>query len=250
MSLVNNRPGATLALFTALTIMSAPTSSAALMGYSQDFESLDQTSGSALADDGWLVGANVFDPSGANFLYNYFTFPAPNGGAAFSGIDIGQGGAAQGDQQLSVYNDYNNGDHGVGNRIEANVFQEQIIDASDEGSIWSFSFDAKEGNIEGASTSLAFIKVLDPNAGFAQTDFVMIDMTSIGTGWSSFDLSVDIDAGQAGQILQFGFINVASNFEGSGMFYDNIEFSAVPVPGAVWLFASGFAALFGFRRKQ
>lgn len=251
MSLKKYRTSTTLALLAAMTLMTAPASHAALAGYSQDFEGLNQADSGALAADGWLVGANVFAPDGTSFLYNYFTFPAPNGGAAFSGIDIGQGGPAQGNQQLVVYNDYNNADHGngTGNRIEANVFQEQIIGAGDEGTSWTFSFDAKQGNIGGASTALAFIKVLDPNAGFSLTDFVVVDTTSIGPNWGSYSMDVDIDAGQAGQILQFGFLNVASNGDPSGMFYDNINFRPVPVPGAVWLLLSGFAALAGLRRK-
>lgn len=249
MSSSNFRSGATLALFATLTLTAAPSSFGALVAYNQNFEALNQADPGALAADGWLVGANVFDPSGNTFLYNYFTFEAPNGGPAFSGIDAGQGGPAQGAQQLVVYNDYNNADHNIGNRIEANVFQEMIIDGANEGSTWTFSFDAKQGNLAGDSTALAFIKVLDPNAGFQLADFVAIDMTNIGLDWGSYEMSVDIDAGQAGQILQFGFLNVAANFEPSGMNYDNINFQVVPVPGAVWLFVSGFAALAGLRRR-
>ncbi len=250
MSMNKVRSGATLALFATMALLASPASYAALATYSQDFEGLNQADGAALGDDGWLVGANVFDPSGTTFLYNYFAFPAPNGGGAFSAIVSGMGGSGQGNQHLSVYNDYNNADHNVGNRIEANVFQEQIIGAGDEGSTWTFSFDAKQGNISGASTSLAFIKVLDPNAGFTLTDFVTIDMTSIGNAWGTFDMSVFLDPGQAGQILQFGFLNVASNFEDSGMVYDNVNFRPVPVPGALWLFGSAFAVFAGLRRKS
>ena len=68
-----------LFLSSALACLAASTGWAQVGTYSQDFEGLDITSGTALGDDGWLVGANVFDPNG-NFLYNYFAFPAPNGG--------------------------------------------------------------------------------------------------------------------------------------------------------------------------
>ena len=101
----------------AVACLALAPSSWALSAYSQDFEGLNQADGAALSNDGWVVGANVFDPTGTTFLYNYFTFPAPNGGPAFSGIDIGQGGPNQGNQQMVVYSDYNNGDHAVGNRI-------------------------------------------------------------------------------------------------------------------------------------
>ncbi|MCH2105586.1 MAG: hypothetical protein MK291_02965, partial [Planctomycetes bacterium] len=104
----------------------ASTASAQIPTYVQDFESLDAASGTVLGDDGWLVGANVFDASGG-YLYGYFSFPAPNGGPGFCAVATGEGGPDQGAQQMVVYNDYNNGDHGVGHLIEANVFREWII---------------------------------------------------------------------------------------------------------------------------
>lgn len=236
----------------AALLMSASSASAALGTYFQNFEGLDQMSPTALTEDGWLVGANVFDPTGTVFLYNYFPFPAPNGGSAFSGIDVGQGGPDQGDQQLVVYNDYNNADHanGTGNRIEANVFQEQTIGAGDIGSTWIFGSDVKAGNIEGDSTALAFIKTVDPNNNFSLTNFVIFDTTNVGDLWMSFQLSLFIDASLQGQLLQFGFLNVASNFGPSGMFYDNVSFTQVPVPAAVWLMLSGIAGLLGLRRRS
>jgi hypothetical protein len=201
-----------------------------LAPYSQDFEDLVQSDPAALANDGWLVFANVFGPDWS-FWYNYGPFPAPNGGPAFSGIDLGQGGPAQGEQQLVVYNDYNNTNHGDGSNaiIEANVFQEQTIGAADVGSTWRFDFDAKLGNLEGASMAAAFFKTLDPGAGYALTNFITADMTSIPDTWGSYSLSIFIDASLEGQILQFGFMNWASNYEGSGIFYDNLNFNVPPI---------------------
>jgi hypothetical protein len=197
--------------------------SSALTPYSQDFEGLDQGNVDALADDGWLVFGNVFD-SGMVYLYGYGPFPAPNVGDAFCAIVIGEGGPEQGMQQLSVFSDYNNPDHGLGYYIESNVFQEQTVDAGAVGQTWVFNFDAKLGNLTGQTTALAFIKTLDPGAGYAMTNFITVDMTSIPTTWSSYSLSIDIDASLEGQILQIGFSNTATLYEGSGVFYDNIEF--------------------------
>ena len=114
----------------------------------------------------------------------------------------------------------------MGNVIEANTFQEQTISAGEIGSTWNFDFDAKLGNLAGASTALAFIKTLDPNNGWATTNFITVDMTAIPTTWGSYQLSITIDAGLAGQILQIGFANSASNWESSGVFYDNVNFYA------------------------
>jgi hypothetical protein len=194
--------------------------------YEQDFESLapgdpPQAQPTSLADDGWVVGANVFGPDGTTFLYNYFAFPAPNGGPAFSAVAVGEGGAEQGDQQLSVYNDYNNADHGVGNIIEAIVFRELTIDASDVGKTLLFTFDAKKGNIEGATTAAAFIKTIDGGGG--TTNAIFEDTTNLPDTWGTFTLSLLVDAGLVGQTLQIGAQSRATNFEGSGIFYDNMS---------------------------
>lgn len=233
------------ALAAALIALVGSSAMADVADYSQDFEALDMNSPSALGDDGWLVGANVFDAGGA-FLYNYFAFPAPNGGPAFSAIDSGQGGAAQGAQQLSVYNDYNNADHGGTNLIEANVFREYIVGASDVGSTKTFSFDAKLGNLAGGSSAVAFIKTLDQNNGFALTNFVTIDMTNTSTDWTSYSMDLAIDASLEGQIFQIGFYSVASGFEASGVFYDNINL--VPAPASMMLLG-GFSMV-GLRRRR
>jgi len=214
-------------------LLLAPAASLAdLAPYTQDFEGLDQQSPSALADDGWLIFANVFGPDWA-YWYGYGVFPAPNGGPGFSGIDLGQGGAEQGDQQLVVYSDYNNPDQGNGAFIEANVFQEQTIGAADLGGTWIFEFDAKRGNIEGASFARAFFKTLDPNAGYMLTNFITVDMTNIADEWGSYWISIFIDPGLEGQILQFGFLATATNYEGSGILYDNVGFGRAPLGASI-----------------
>ena len=218
---MNTRSSVILGL--AVLIGLLPVTGLALTPYSQDFEALDQGDPAALADDGWLVFGNVFGPDWS-YWYGYGTFPAPNGGAAFSAIVVGEGGSEQGDQQLSVYSDYNNTDHGNGAYIEANVFQEQVIDAGAVGQTWIFVFHAKLGNLEGETTALAFIKTLDPASGFAMTNFITEDMTNTPETWTGYFLSITIDEGLVGQILQFGFASTATNYEGSGVFYDNIAF--------------------------
>jgi hypothetical protein len=206
----------------ALTCM-IPAAGLALNFYNEDFESLDAAGPSALGDAGWLIFANVFGPDWS-YWYGYGVFPAPNNTGGFSAIATGEGGAEQGMNQLSVYSDYNNADHGNGAWIEANVFQEQVIEAGDAGETWKFDFDAKLGNLAGSTTALAFIKTLDPNAGYATTNFITIDMTSIPAEWNRYSLGIAIDGSLVGQLLQIGFSSTATNYEGSGVFYDNIDF--------------------------
>ena len=205
--------------------------------YGQNFETLSPADGGALSGDGWLVFANVFSPDGLTYYYGYGPFPAPNGTGAFCDVVTGQGGASQGANQLVTYSDYANGDQGVGNRIETNVYQEWAVDGSNVGQNWIFDFDAKKGNLELSSTALAFIKTLDPNAGYAMTNFVTVDMTNIPATWSHYQISIAVDASLAGQVLQIGFLTNASNYEGSGIFYDNINFNidgVIPVDNSSW----------------
>ncbi len=216
---------ATLILIAALICL-APLTGHALTPYSQDFELLLQPDPAALANDGWVIYGNVFDDLGA-WQYGHGPWPAPNHALAFCQIDIDQGGPDQGLQQLSVFSDYENGDHANGWLIESNVFQEQTILAGDLGTTWVFDFDAKLGNIEGASTAAAFIKTIDPSNNWAMTNFINVDMTSISVDWRRYTLHIDlIHPDLEGQLLQIGFLNVATYYEGSGIFYDNVNFYA------------------------
>jgi hypothetical protein len=223
---------AILAFATTVLIGLLPAAAQALTPYSQDFEGLAQADPGALAADGWLVYGNIFAPDGT-YLYGYGPFAAPNHNLAFCQIVTGEGGPEQGAQQLVVFSDYESAEHGNGNIVESNVFQEQTIEAGDVGEIWIFEFQAKRGNIEGNSTALAFIKTLDPDAGSELTNFITVDMTSIPTTWGGYYVGITIDESLEGQVLQFGFLCTATNYEGSGIFYDNVVFrfySIVDVP--------------------
>ncbi len=217
----------------ALVLQPASLVRAQLSSYSQNFEGMipaENVIPNSLSNDGWLVGANVFQPDGATFLYNYFAFPAPNGGSAFSGVVTGEGGPDQGNNQLSVYNDYNNaGSHDAGHRIEAIVFRDMgNITAADVDKTYQFSFDVKQGNIGGtpASTATAFIKVLNPSAGFSQVAIDSANTTAVGANWAGDVLSLTVQPGWEGNLMQIGFTNTASNYQPAGVFYDNVNFSA------------------------
>lgn len=214
-----------------------------LSAYTQNFESLVQGDVNALANDGWLVYGNVYDTDGTTYLYGYGSFPAPNTGAAFCQIVLGEGGLEQGAQQLVVFSDYENTDHALGRYIESNVFHEQPIGGINVGQTWVFDFDAKLGNLELNSTALAFIKTIDPGNGYATTNFITTDMTSIPTTWGHYSVSITIDEGLVGQLLQFGFSNTATNYEGSGVFYDNMTFNLDDATGTTPVRASVDAIL-------
>ena len=174
------------ALFTVVALVCMiPAAALAILPYSQDFEGLNQADTAALCNDCWLVFANVFGPDWA-YWYGYGVFPAPNDGFGFCAITNGEGGAPQGAQQLVVFSDYNNADHANGAHIESLVFQEMVVGPGDVSETWVFEFDAKMGNLEMESTALAFIKTLDPNAGWATTNFITMDMTTTPADWTSY----------------------------------------------------------------
>ena len=226
-----------------------------LTSYSQNFESLPDPAGAtALSDDGWLVGANVFDSSGG-FLYNYFAFPAPNGGPAFSAVATGAAGPAQGTYYMNTYNDYNNGDHsnGSNNVIEANIFREMgLIGAGDLNSVWNFDFQFAVGDPGPAQDAFAFVKVLKTSdSSFATLYNENFDTAGATATWVDGQLSLNIDdASWIGETVQIGFVNTASNFSGSGVYYDNLNFaSAVPEPSSALIV--GFAAVgIAMRRRR
>uniref|UniRef100_A0A832I593 FlgD/Vpr Ig-like domain-containing protein n=1 Tax=Eiseniibacteriota bacterium TaxID=2212470 RepID=A0A832I593_UNCEI len=225
---------ATTLLAAALALAAPATGRAALTAYTEDFESLVQADPFALGNAGWLVFGNVSTPGGT-YLYGYGPFPAPNGGSAFCSIDVGQGGVEQGAQQLSVYSDYNNADHANGNWIESNVFLEQTISAAEVGQTWVFAFDAKLGNLLPPSTALAFIKTLNPAAGYALTNFLTVNTTAIPVTWNRYTISIQITPDLVGQILQTGFANTATNYVSSGVYYDNLTWgqqTQTDAPGA------------------
>jgi len=212
---------ATAFLAVAALICMIPAVSLALSPFSTDFESYATPAPGGLMGNGWLVYGNVFGLDWG-YWYGYGAFPAPNDGAAFCAIATGEGGPAQGMQQLSVYSDYNNSDQTVA-YIEANVFQEQTIGVGDVSETWLFEFDAKLGNLVPPTTAVAFIKILNPMDW--SSIYIPLDMTNIPASWDTYSIAVGIDPTWAGRIMQIGFASTTTGYASSGIFYDNINFA-------------------------
>jgi hypothetical protein len=230
-----------LAPLAATVLFLAPLASyAQLAAYSQNFESLAPAepipgSNSALADDGWRFFVNVFNPDWS-YAYQYGEFPAPNGLLGISAVGIG--GSVPGNQNMGVYSDYyNSAAHGSGQFVQTSVFQLQTIGSSDVGTTWNFQFDARRFNLVAPSTALAFIQTLDPDNGQASSTLT-VDMSALPDSWGTYVLPFNVTAA-AGQLLQFGFLNTATNYNASGMVYDNISLSPVPEPSALVLMLAG-----------
>ncbi|MEL7450010.1 MAG: family 16 glycosylhydrolase [Pseudomonadota bacterium] len=206
-----------------------PTLPMATVLYQQDFEAMLIAEGfppNSVSDDGWRVFGNVYlNPTDTTPINSYGAFLAPNGTGGFCAVEGGQGGASQGAQQFSIFSDYNNFTaHGAGQYVESLVFQERTIVADDIGTTVVLSFDAKAGLIELQTTATAYFKTLDPMNSFATTNEVELDTTNLPNTWMRYEIMLDLtDPMLEGQILQFGFASIATMFEGSSVFYDNVE---------------------------
>ena len=248
------------ALVLAATVAFAPTSSATLRPYSQDFEGMTPLQGyppNDLEADGWRIYGQVFDAnpytnSGLIPTGVYGPFEAANGDggdfASIQGVATGQGGTDQGEVVLAKYTDYNNQAGLANGYVQASTFQTQLISTSNAG-LWRFTYDAKIGNLEADSSAFAYILVQD----FVNPDiFVQNDTTNLPIEWGTYTLDLLLTEAQAGATLSFGFSATATGENGSAVFYDNLNFDrvVVPVPAAVWLFGSGLLGLVGVARRR
>ena len=200
---------------------------AAITPFAEDFEALDPGSETALSDEDWRVFFNVYDGDTGLFLFGFGFFPAPNAAATgfngFSAVVSGQGDAAQGTQQLRVFNDYENPAHLDGDLVEAILSNEFVIDASNVGQTWIFRFDYKKDDLVPPTTAFAFIQTVDPANGFAIANYTVHETTDAPTEWTSqAGISLVIDASLVGSYFQFGFVSTATDYDGSGIFYDNL----------------------------
>jgi hypothetical protein len=92
--------------------------------------------------------------------------------------------------------------------------------------------------------------LLDTNNNGSAGAFLSNDSTKLPDTWGTYYLDILVDSSMVGDALSFGFVATSTNYQGSGVFYDNIHFAPVPVPAAVWLFGSGLIGLIGFARKK
>lgn len=253
------------ALAMSAAVAFASSTSAALETYTQNFEGMTPNQGFSDPDngivndldaDGWQIYGIVYDaspyynPGSANIIAQYGPYPAANGDpGSIQGVATGQGGASQGDVVLSKYSDYNNADQ-LGSYVAASTYQEQTIGAGDVGSTWRFSYDAKMGNIEADSSAFAYILTQDfVDAG---ESFNSNDSTNLPVEWLRYSVDMVITPDMVGDNLTFGFGAISTEYNGSGVFYDNLSFAqvVVPVPAAVWLFGSGLVGLVGLARRR
>jgi hypothetical protein len=222
----------------------------AAISFSDNFESYPIYEGGDATDLGgdWKLYINVFGNFSAcdSYLYGYGTFAAPNG-PNVSNVVAGDTGNA-----LNAFSNYADEQHANSNCLETNVFQERIVSSSDTG-LYTFRFETQVPMELGAGVeTYGFVKLLDSN-NFSTLIFEKVSTTAAGAKI----INVTLDASAEGQILQWGFTNVASDYLPSGRWYDNVTFAlkgsgayegdaiGVPIPFWAYLCLGGLIALVG-----
>ncbi|MCX2980697.1 VPLPA-CTERM sorting domain-containing protein [Halieaceae bacterium IMCC14734] len=107
------------------------------------------------------------------------------------------------------------------------------------------------GNLEADSSAFAYILSQDFVDG--KERFSSNDTTDLPEEWMRYFVELAITADMAGDNLTFGFGATSTNNNGSGVFYDNLEFSQVspvPLPAAAWLFGSALIGLTGLASRR
>lgn len=210
-------------------------STGAKVFYTTDFEC--NNASAATLGDSWNAYVNIFQADGSTFVGGY-NIPggAPNG-SQISALTTKQGGAAQESRQLNVFSNYDsdfNGDgleHAVGQQVQVLVFQEYTLLPGSAGT-YTFTFDAKKpltAGVAAPSTAIAFVKVLDPANNYQPMGpVVSFDSTTLTPVWSTHTLTFTITSAMANKRLQFGFQNTATDYNPSGVIYDNLVFREIP----------------------
>ncbi len=240
-----------LAVTSALALSSV--SHGAIVPFSDDFQ------GSYPNPPGF-TNWSVFSDNGG-FPGGYFIPAASSTGPQISALaDDGAG-----NQYLNFYANYDNVN--VHDRVNCSpcspnlqeaisIFHEFDFTGADTaaGDAWVFDFDYSLNAAApptGDTQVGAFIRVFDPV--FNLLDEQVLDTIGAGDVFQSGQLSVTLNPLWTEGKVQIGFNNLVGNYEGSGMFYDNVSFTnspVVPVPAAVWLFGSGLIGLIGVARRR
>jgi hypothetical protein len=181
------------------------------------------------------------------------TFAAPNRSGAISNITIGSSG-----QALNTYTDYENGNQADG-CVETSVFQERAFVAADAGS-YTFAFQTEvPGTLGPDVTTFGFVKLLDSGNNYNDVFEGNAITSTASAGFKS--ITVDLDESSDGFILQWGFTTVASKWQDSGRWYDNVyfgpeanapvppddgdDFEGIPIPGWALFIMAGMLAYLG-----
>ena len=217
----------TRAFFLALQVVVAlgvSATASAQINFSTDFEE-----GATAISDNWTWGANQFDDAGCtayNSSYGYYRpdFKAPDAGPQVSTLAPKHADEPDAAKKMTFYSDYNNAGF-AGNAakcLEVRVFREvNPIKAADVGK-YQFKYETTADNLPVADAARA-------GAVIWVADAVAASGSALPAG--SYSIDFEITSDMVGKKLQYGFFNRVSNWQDSGVKYDNVSFAAPPAVG-------------------
>lgn len=240
----------TVMILMTTALMSSP---AFAVNFSDDFESYSAPNNQPIGG-GWLwflSGWNDWPACSESYWFGFGPNPAPNSNDPYTASNIAVGASGQ---ALNVFSDYANPDVQASDKCaEVSVFQETVVTNADIGQYnFRFEVQALEALGDGVRTN-AFIKLLDPNQGYATVYFDSSDTASSGAQIMQMNLSPE----DVGKILQFGFANISNEFKPSSRLYDNVSFAVrgsgafdgdaigVPIPFWATLIIAALLTFFG-----
>lgn len=277
----------TYAAIISASLLTSAQSFSGIPTYTQDFETMGVASedgNNDIENDGWIAAGAEFDGVPLTFedgnqeirgtYTNFYSAASTSNSLEGNWTQIKNeeaNNAGETTKYLNTFSDYGNGDIHQNPPASVNslIFKQFTIDASDIGKIVTFTFDVKRpaivdeglGDVSSAAgvgctnTCLAgaFFKTIDPSNNYAQTNYVIENTINASQSeWQTRSIVLDLaNSDLEGQFLQFGFENFATNYDNTGVFYDNLSLTLseaepeaepanVPIP-TIALF--GFCAL-------
>lgn len=196
----------------------------AQINFSTDFEE-----GATAISDNWTWGANQFDDAACtayNSSYGYFRpdFAAPDAGPQVSSLSPQFAAEPDAPKQMVFYSDYNNAAFGgaADKCVEVRVFREVNPITADDVGVYEFKYETTADSLALADAARAGAVIWVNDAAVATGSPLPADSYTI-----DFEITTDMVGGK----LQYGFFNKSSNYQDTGVKYDNVSF-AVPSGGS------------------
>ena len=206
----------------AIVALSVSAAAAAQIDFSTDFEE-----GATAVSDNWTWGANQFDDAGCtayNSSYGYYRpdFAAPDAGPQVSSLSPQFAAEPDAPKQMVFYSDYNNAAFGgaADKCVEVRVFREVNPITADDVGVYQFKYETTVDSLDPADAARAGAVIWLNDAPAA---------TGSALPAGAYTVDFEITDAMVGGKLQYGFFNKSSNYQDTGVKYDNVSF-AVPAP--------------------
>jgi len=257
----------TYAAIISASLLTSAQSFSGIPTYTQDFESMGLVSAAGNTDiqnDGWITGGATYDgvpitdEDGVTEIKGTYDFyyndaPTSNSDAGnwtqIKNDDLDNNGNTT--KYLNTFSDYGNTDRhdNPPSSVNTLIFKEYTIDASDIGKTATFTFDVKRPAVDNNGfgdqspaagvgctyTCLAgaFFKTIDPSNNYAQTNYIPLSTIDASQSeWETRSITIDLTSELlVGQFLQFGFENFATDYNNTGVFYDNLSLTLADAEG-------------------